>query len=116
MTHWKLTLAYDGTPYNGWQVQPGLPTVQGFLSDAIHHTTGEQRRGSRQGLRRSHRAPAMHALGQVASFTLAAPIPAANLHRALNRLPAPAASVCSPRNLPSGVKFHARHSALPQDL
>src|SRR5437660_369103 len=36
MTHWKLTLAYDGTPYHGWQVQPGLPAIQGTLSNAIH--------------------------------------------------------------------------------
>ena len=42
MTHWKLTLAYDGTPYRGWQVQPNLPTVQGLLSDAIHRTVGER--------------------------------------------------------------------------
>ena len=31
----KLTLAYDGTQYNGWQVQPGLPTIQGFLETAF---------------------------------------------------------------------------------
>ena len=42
MTHWKLVLAYDGTPYHGWQVQPGLATVQGALSDAVHRTTGER--------------------------------------------------------------------------
>ena len=41
MPHWKLTLAYDGTPYNGWQIQPNLPTVQGTLAQAIHHSTGE---------------------------------------------------------------------------
>ena len=41
MPHWKLTLAYDGTPYNGWQIQPGLPTIQGTLARAIHHITGK---------------------------------------------------------------------------
>ena len=40
MFHWKLTVAYDGTPYNGWQVQPGLPTVQGTLAEAIYRITG----------------------------------------------------------------------------
>ena len=81
MTHWKLTLAYDGTPYRGWQIQPNLPTVQGLLSDAIHRTTGE--RVLPQGSGRTDAG--VHALAQVASFSLAAPIPAANLHRALNR-------------------------------
>ena len=42
MRHWKLTLAYDGTPYHGWQVQPGLPTVQGTLARMIHRITGEE--------------------------------------------------------------------------
>ncbi len=33
--NWKLTLAYDGTDFNGWQVQPGKPTVQGELQAAL---------------------------------------------------------------------------------
>ena len=70
MTHWKLTLAYDGTPYRGWQIQPNLPTVQGLLSDAIHRTTGE--RVLPQGSGRTDAG--VHALAQVASFSLAAPL------------------------------------------
>jgi tRNA pseudouridine38-40 synthase len=106
MTHWKLTLAYDGTPYRGWQVQPNLPTVQGLLSDAIHSTVGE--RALPQGSGRTDAG--VHALAQVASFTLAAPIPAANLHRALNRCLPPSIRVLSVEIVPSN--FHARHSAL----
>ena len=34
-------LTYDGTPYNGWQIQPNLPTIQGTLANVIHHITGE---------------------------------------------------------------------------
>ena len=106
MTHWKLTLAYDGTPYRGWQVQPGLPTVQGLLSDAIHRTIGE--RVLPQGSGRTDAG--VHALAQVASFSLAAPIPAANLLRALNRCLPPSIRVLAVETVPPA--FHARHSAL----
>jgi tRNA pseudouridine38-40 synthase len=106
MAHWKLTLAYDGTPYRGWQVQPGLPTVQGFLADALHRTVGE--RVLPQGSGRTDAG--VHALAQVASCTLAAPIPAANLLRALNRCLPPSIRVLSAEIAPP--TFHARHSAL----
>lgn len=106
MTHWKLTLAYDGTAFHGWQVQPGLPTLQGFLADAIHRTVGE--RILPQGSGRTDAG--VHALGQVASFPLAARIPAANFHRALNRCLPPSIRVLSAEVVAPG--FHARHSAL----
>ena len=41
MHHWKIILTYDGTSFHGWQIQPGLPTVQGTLAHAIAHVTGE---------------------------------------------------------------------------
>jgi tRNA pseudouridine38-40 synthase len=106
MTHWKLILAYDGTPFHGWQIQPALPTVQGLLSDAIHRTVGE--RVLPQGSGRTDTG--VHALGQVATFTLAAPIPAANLHNALNRCLPPSIRILCTEQVPPG--FHARHSAL----
>jgi tRNA pseudouridine38-40 synthase len=105
MTHWKLILSYDGTPFHGWQIQPGLPTVQGLLSDAIHRTVGE--RVLPQGSGRTDAG--VHALGQVASFTLAAPIPAANLQNALNRCLPPSIRILSAEIAPPG--FHARHGA-----
>jgi tRNA pseudouridine38-40 synthase len=106
MTHWKLTLAYDGTPFHGWQVQPGLSTVQGFLADAIQRTVGE--RVLPQGSGRTDAG--VHALAQVASFALEAPIPGANLHRALNRCLPPSIRVLAVEIVPPD--FHARHSAL----
>jgi tRNA pseudouridine38-40 synthase len=106
MAHWKLTLAYDGTPYHGWQVQPGLATVQGALSDAIHRTTGE--RVLPQGSGRTDAG--VHALGQVASFALHAAVPAGNLHRALNRCLPPSIRVLSVEQ--AADSFHARHSAV----
>jgi tRNA pseudouridine38-40 synthase len=106
MTHWKLTLAYDGTSFHGWQVQPGLSTIQGLLADAIHRTVGE--RVLPQGSGRTDAG--VHALAQVASFALAAPIPPANLHRALNRCLPPSVRVLSADLVPPD--FHARHSAV----
>ena len=106
MTNWKLTLAYDGTPYRGWQIQPNLPTVQGLLSDALHRTVGE--RVLPQGSGRTDAG--VHALAQVASFSLAAPIPAASMQRALNRCLPPSIRVLAAEIVPPG--FHARHSAL----
>jgi tRNA pseudouridine38-40 synthase len=105
MPHWKLILTYDGTPYNGWQVQPNLPTVQGTLAQAIHRITGET--VLPQGSGRTDTG--VHALAQVATFSLTVPIPAANLHRALNRALPASIRVLSVEAVPE--HFHARHSA-----
>jgi tRNA pseudouridine38-40 synthase len=106
MPHWKLTLTYDGTPYNGWQIQPDLPTVQGTLAHAIHHITGET--VLPQGSGRTDTG--VHALGQVASFSLTTPIPAPNLHRALNNALPSSIRIISIE--PALESFHARHSAV----
>jgi len=106
MPHWKLILAYDGTPYNGWQIQPSLPTIQGTLAQAIHRITGET--VLPQGSGRTDTG--VHALAQVATFSLTVPIPAANLNRALNRALPPSIRVLSVQAVPED--FHARHSAL----
>ncbi|MBB5345947.1 tRNA pseudouridine synthase A [Tunturibacter empetritectus] len=105
MPHWKTILTYDGTPYNGWQIQPSLPTVQGTLAQAIHRVTGET--VLPQGSGRTDTG--VHALAQVATFSLSVPIPAANLHRALNCALPPSIRVLSVSPVPED--FHARHSA-----
>ena len=103
---WKLVLAYDGTEFHGWQVQPDCVTVQGELRAALTRITGED--VLPQGSGRTDAG--VHALGQVASFALAAPIPEANLARALNRaLPASIRVLSATRETSD---FHARHSAL----
>jgi len=106
MPHWKLILTYDGTPYNGWQVQPNLPTVQGTLAQAIHRITGETVLPQGSGLTDA----GVHALAQVATFSLTVPIPAANLHHALNRALPASIRILSVEAVPE--TFHARHSAL----
>jgi tRNA pseudouridine38-40 synthase len=103
---WKLTLAYDGTEFRGWQVQPGERTVQGELQAALGRICGES--PLPQGSGRTDAG--VHALGQVASFALAAPIPAENLQRALNRTLPPSIRILEARIVPG--TFHARHSAV----
>jgi tRNA pseudouridine38-40 synthase len=104
---WKLTLAYDGTDFHGWQVQPDKPTIQGELQAALGHITGES--PLPQGSGRTDAG--VHALAQVASFSLNAPIPSENLLRALNRTLPASIRVIDARTALSAA-FHARHSAL----
>ncbi|MDR3727895.1 MAG: tRNA pseudouridine(38-40) synthase TruA [Terracidiphilus sp.] len=103
---WKLTLSYDGTDFYGWQVQPGKYTVQGELQNALGRVTGES--PLPQGSGRTDAG--VHALAQVASFALQAPIPPDNLLRALNRTLPAAIRVIEAKTVRS--TFHARHSAV----
>lgn len=76
----RLTLAYEGTRYSGWQSQPGRATVQGALAEAIRGVTGEALvpRGA------SRTDAGVHALGQVAAFTTASELEPRVWMRALN--------------------------------
>ena len=101
----KITLAYDGAEFHGWQVQPGFPTVQGILAECLGRITGED--VLPQGSGRTDAG--VHALAQVASVRLNSPIPERNLLIALNDILPPSVRV-------TGVEvvaddFHARHSA-----
>ena len=106
MPHWKLILSYDGTSFHGWQVQPGLATIQGTLAQTLHHLTGET--VLPQGSGRTDAG--VHALAQVTSFSLEANIPPENLQRALNRALPPSIRILSAEIVPE--TFHARHSAI----
>src|SRR5579883_1989543 len=78
----RITVSYDGTEYHGWQVQPGLATIQGTLETVL----GEME-GSPVHVEGSGRTDAgVHALAQVAAFSLKNPIPAPNLKKAMNRV------------------------------
>lgn len=104
MRNIKLTIAYDGTDFSGWQVQPDAPTIQGTLASAIGRITGEK--VLPQGSGRTDAG--VHALAQVASFVLASRIPAENLIVALNdTLPA---SVRILEAEEVTADFHARKS------
>jgi len=101
----KITLAYDGYDFRGWQVQPDEQTVQGSLSAAIERLTGE--RVMPQGSGRTDAG--VHALAQVASCHIQSPIPVGNLIVALNDILPAAIRVLDVEEAASD--FHARKSA-----
>ena len=106
MRNLKLALAYDGTDFCGWQVQPDAPSIQGTLGSAIGRITGEN--VLPQGSGRTDAG--VHALEQVATFPTDSVIPAANLALALNDILPPAIRILACDEVPAS--FHARKSAL----
>lgn len=106
MRNLKITLAYDGSDFCGWQVQPDAPSIQGALASAIGRVTGEK--VLPQGSGRTDAG--VHALAQVATFSLESVIPAANLVIALNDLLPATVRVLECVEVPAD--FHARKSAV----
>ncbi|MBA7648504.1 tRNA pseudouridine synthase A [subsurface metagenome] len=80
----KLTIVYDGTEYHGWQIQPGLRTIAGVLTDAIQDLIDAEVR-----LFGASRTDAgVSALGQVGLVQIDSAIPTENLARAItDKLP-----------------------------
>jgi len=76
----KLTIAYDGAAYAGWQFQVDRPTVQETLETALRKVTGEPIRVLASG----RTDAGVHALGQVVGFSTGSSLPLATLGRALN--------------------------------
>jgi tRNA pseudouridine38-40 synthase len=101
----KLKVAYDGSAFHGWQVQPGLPTIQGSLEQILSAMEGQPVHVAGSG----RTDAGVHALEQVAAFTIANPIPVSNLRRAVNRLLPPAIRVLSAEEVHSD--FHPRFDA-----
>jgi tRNA pseudouridine38-40 synthase len=102
----RLTVAWDGTGFHGWQRQPGVRTVQGVLEEALAGVL-ETERVATAGAGRTDAG--VHARGQVASFTAATRLPARAFPSLVNRrLPADV-RLLDAAEAPEG--FHARHSA-----
>jgi tRNA pseudouridine38-40 synthase len=80
MKNYKVTIAYDGTSYHGWQVQPGVPTIAGTsqacFTSTFHYPIAL--------IGASRTDAGVHALGQVAHFTTSLDIADATLKRAWN--------------------------------
>lgn len=105
MRNLKLVLAYDGTGFRGWQVQPQSPSIQAVLASAIGQITGEKVLPHGSG----RTDAGVHALGQVASFQTESVIPAANLVIALNDALPSSIRILEATEVPP--EFHARKSA-----
>ena len=101
----RIHLAYDGAAFHGWQVQPGLATIQGALEEILSGIEGAPVHVAGSG----RTDAGVHALAQVAAFSLRNPIPAANLRRAVNRLLPPAIRVLSAEEVEPD--FHPRFQA-----
>lgn len=106
MRNIKLVLAYDGTEFAGWQIQPDAPTIQGTLAQAIEKLTNEKLLP--QGSGRTDAG--VHALAQVATFATESTIPIENFLKALNGNLPPAIRVLDVNEVPAS--FHARKSAI----
>ncbi len=105
MRNLRFQVAYDGTDFHGWQVQPGLPTIQGVLEDSIG-----QIEGAAVHVAGSGRTDAgVHALAQVAAVKINNSIPPDNFRRAVNRLLPRSIRVSDVREVDS--EFHPRFDA-----
>ncbi len=105
MPTFKLTLAYDGTDFCGWQAQPGQRTVQGELRSAWQSITGEEVR-----MHASSRTDSgVHALGQVVGIQSETALTADELLGGINaKLPA---DVLLRKIEPAADEFHATHDS-----
>ena len=105
MPTFKITIAYDGGRFVGWQRQAAGTSVQGLLEDALRDLDEDDVAVAGAG----RTDAGVHALGQVASFTLRRVITADVLRRALNsRLPDDV-RIVSAEEVPAS--FHARFVA-----
>ncbi len=99
----KLTVAYDGGNYCGWQRQPGRKTIEGTLDEAIRALTGE----AIEVTGASRTDAGVHAAGNVAVFDTASAIPADRFAAALNTVLPDDIAVQESRQVPE--RFHPRH-------
>ena len=105
MRNIKLILEYDGTNYNGWQIQPDLPTVQGTIEMALIQLTHQK--VSLIGAGRTDSG--VHAEGQVANFHTNSSIPQAAFQHGLNSILPHDIVICDVTEVTTD--FHARFSA-----
>jgi len=105
MRYFKLTIAYDGTDFHGWQIQAEKPTIQGEIVNVLRRLTQEH-----VYLHGAGRTDAgVHALGQVGSFRTQSALSAEEFQRALNALLPQTIRIVGSEEV--GPDFDARWSA-----
>jgi tRNA pseudouridine38-40 synthase len=105
MRYFKLTIAYDGTDFHGWQFQVNKPTVQGEIVSVLRRLTQE----NTQLLGAGRTDAGVHALGQVGSFRTQSTLSASEFQRALNALLPQTIRIVAAEE--KGPDFSARWSA-----
>ena len=106
-TRWlKLTVAYDGAAYAGWQIQPELPTVQGTVEAAWREIAREEVHVTAAG----RTDAGVHALGQVVGLATENQLSTADLQRGLNAVLPDDVAVLGVEQAREG--FHATHDAV----
>lgn len=106
MRRLRFDIAYDGTDFHGWQVQPGLATLQGVLEEIISGMEGKPVHVAGSG----RTDAGVHALAQVAAISIENPIPVDNFRRAVNRLLPATIRISNVREV--RPDFHPRFDAL----
>lgn len=101
----RFEVAYDGSDFNGWQVQPGLPTIQGTLEEVIRQIEGRPVQVAGSG----RTDAGVHAFAQIAAVSLENPIPLDNFRRAVNRLLPYSIRIRNVQEAP--LDFHPRFDA-----
>lgn len=100
-----VTVAYDGTDYHGWQIQPNGETIEGILNGCLSELLGEQI----EVVGASRTDSGVHAMGNVAVFDTESPIPADKISYALNRRLPEDIRIQKSEEVPAD--FHPRHCA-----
>jgi tRNA pseudouridine38-40 synthase len=103
--NYKLTLEYDGSKFYGWQIQPGLRTVQGEVERALQILFRETLRVNVAG----RTDTGVHALGQVINFRTAVAMPLVDIPRSLNGILSHDVVVKTAEA--AAPDFHARYDA-----
>jgi len=109
MQRYKFLIAYDGFEYAGWQVQPGMKTIQGELEKCFQRLMGREVKVHGSG----RTDQGVHAFGQVAHADLSGSLGDKKIIQAANALLPPAIRILKVKSVPA--EFHARRDALSKE-